>query len=104
MKTMRRRVVLAGIMAPAVMSVPGRAATQDYYKDKTIIVNVAGGAAGGHNRYARLIQPYLQKHSGAREVRIVNMPGGGGLKAANYIWRAKPDGLNIFFGNARRSS
>jgi tripartite-type tricarboxylate transporter receptor subunit TctC len=99
MKTMRRRVVLAGIMAPAVMSVPGRAATQDYYKDKTIIVNVAGGAAGGHNRYARLIQPYLQKHSGAREVRIVNMPGGGGLKAANYIWRAKPDGLNIFFGN-----
>jgi tripartite-type tricarboxylate transporter receptor subunit TctC len=28
------------------------------------------------------------------------MPGGGGLKAANYIWRAKPDGLQIFFGNA----
>ena len=101
MRTMRRKVVLAGVMAPAVMAVAGRAAAQktDYYKDKVVIVNVAGGAAGGHNRYARLIQPYLQKHLGAREVRIVNMPGGGGLKAANFIWRAKTDGLNIFFGN-----
>lgn len=101
MKTTRRKVVLAGLMAPAVMGMAGRAAAQkaDYYKDKVITINVAGGAAGGHNRYARLIQPYIQKHSGAREVRIVNMPGGGGLKAANFIWRAKPDGLNIFFGN-----
>jgi tripartite-type tricarboxylate transporter receptor subunit TctC len=101
MKTTRRKVVLAGLMAPAVMGVAARAAAQkvDHYKDKVITINVAGGAAGGHNRYARLIQPYIQKHSGAREVRIVNMPGGGGLKAANFIWRAKPDGLNIFFGN-----
>ena len=101
MTTTRRKVVLAGLMAPAMLGIAGRASAQksDYYKDKIITVNVAGGAAGGHNRYARLIQPYLQKHSGAREVRIVNMPGGGGLKAANFIWRAKPDGLHIFFGN-----
>ena len=101
MRSNRRKVVLAGLMAPAALGFAGRAAAQktDYYKDKIITVNVAGGAAGGHNRYARLIQPYLQKHSGAREVRIVNMPGGGGLKAANFVHRAKPDGLNIFFGN-----
>jgi tripartite-type tricarboxylate transporter receptor subunit TctC len=101
MGTTRRKVVLAGFMAPAVLALPGRAAAQTagYYKDKVITVNVAGGASGGHTRYARLIQPYLQKHSGAREVRIVNMPGGGGLKAANYIWRAKTDGMQIFFGN-----
>ena len=101
MRTMRRRVMLAGLMAPAVLGVSGRASAQklDYYRDKVLTVNVAGGAAGGHTRYARLIQPYLQKHTGAREVRIVNMPGGGGLKAANFIWRAKPDGLHVFFGN-----
>jgi tripartite-type tricarboxylate transporter receptor subunit TctC len=101
MKTNRRRVVLAGMLAPVALGMSGRAAGQKpgYYKDKIIIINVAGGAAGGHTRYARLIQPYLQKHTGAREVRIVNMAGGGGLKAANFIWRAKPDGLQIFFGN-----
>ena len=101
MRTTRRKVVLAGLMTPAVIGLPARVSAQklDYYKDKVVTINVAGGAAGGHNRYARLIQPYLQKHIGAREVRVVNMPGGGGLKAANHIWRAKPDGLNIFFGN-----
>ncbi len=101
MKTMRRKVVLAGLMAPVTFGIAGRASAQklDYYKDKIMLVNVAGGPSGGHTRYARLIQPYLQKYSGAKEVRIVNMPGGGGLKAANYVWRAKPDGLNIFFGN-----
>jgi tripartite-type tricarboxylate transporter receptor subunit TctC len=101
MSTTRRKVVFAGLMTPAVAALPGRAAAQktDYYKDKVVTVNIAGGAAGGHNRYARMLQPYLQKHSGAREVRMVNMPGGGGLKAANFVWRAKPDGLNIFFGN-----
>lgn len=101
MKMKRRRVVFAGMLAPVALGNSGRAAGQKpgFYQDKIITINVAGGAAGGHTRYARLIQPYLQKHTGAREVRIVNMPGGGGLKAANYIWRAKPDGLQIFFGN-----
>lgn len=91
----------AGAMAPLLAGVPGavRAQAGGYYKDKVVNVIVAGGAAGGHNRYARMVQPYLQKHLGAREVRVSNMPGGGGLKAANHIWRIKPDGLNIFFGN-----
>ena len=101
MKETRRKLVLAGALAPVVMSVPGRSLAQgsDFYRDKIVNINVAGGPSGGHTRYARLIQPYLQKHLGAREVRITNMPGGGGLKAANYIWRVKPDGFQIFFGN-----
>ncbi len=101
MKETRRKLVLAGALAPVVMSVPGRSLAQgsDFYRDKVVNINVAGGPSGGHTRYARLIQPYLQKHLGAREVRITNMPGGGGLKAANYIWRVKPDGFQIFFGN-----
>jgi tripartite-type tricarboxylate transporter receptor subunit TctC len=101
MRAMRRRVVLAGLAAPALAGIAGRVAAQGagFYRDKIVNINVAGGAAGGHTRYARLIQPYLQKHLGAREVRITNMPGGGGLKAANYIYRVKPDGLQIFFGN-----
>jgi tripartite-type tricarboxylate transporter receptor subunit TctC len=102
MKTMRRKVMLAGIAAPALIGIAGRTAAQapGYYKDKIVNVIVAGGPAGGHTRYARLIGPYLQKHLGAKEVRITNMPGGGGLKAANHVWHVKPDGLNIFFGNA----
>lgn len=100
MQAMRRRIVLAGAMSPVLLA-SGRIAAQasGYYKDKIVTVNVAGSAAGGHNFYARMLQPHLEKHLGARELRVVNMPGGGGLKAANYIWRAKPDGSQIYFGN-----
>ncbi len=102
MSITRRQVIVAGMMAPVVAGFARTAAAQknDYYKDKVVNVIIAGGAAGGHNRYGRMIQPYLQKHLGAKEVRVTNMPGGGGLKAANHILRSRPDGLNIFFGNA----
>lgn len=100
MKT-RWKVLAASLLAPGLMGVSVHAYSQaaDFYKDKVLNIIVAGGPSGGHTRYARLIGPYLQKQTGAREVRITNMPGGGGLKAANYTWRLKPDGMNIFFGN-----
>lgn len=94
--------LLAALAVPALMSVSGQSAAQaaDYYKGKVLNVIVAGSPAGGHSRYARLIAPYLQKHLGTAEVRISNMPGGGGLKAANHMWRLKPDGYTVAFGNA----
>lgn len=102
MSITRRQVIVAGMMAPVVAGFVRTAAAQknDYYKDKVVNVIIAGGAAGGHNRYGRMIQPYLQKHLGAKEVRVTNMPGGGGLKAANHVLRSRTDGLTIFFGNA----
>lgn len=101
MKQTRRTLVLGGLAVPLLGGLPRLAAAQkhDYYKGKTMIINIAGSPAGGHTRYARLLQPFIAKHTGAREVRLVNMPGGGGLKAANHIWRAKPNGLELYFGN-----
>jgi len=98
----RRQAIFAGMMAPMILGASRSACAQklDYYKDKVVNVVIAGGAAGGHNRYGRMLQPYLQKHLGAREVRVGNMPGGGGLKAANHVLRSRPDGLTIYFGNA----
>ena len=97
----RRKALFTMLLTPMLVAVSGQAVSQasDFYKDKVINIVVGGGAAGGHTRYARLVQPYLQKHTGAREVRITLMPGGGGLRAANHVWRAKPDGFTIFFGN-----
>ncbi len=96
------KAVLAALIAPALLGVSSHAVAQesDFYKDKVINLIVAGGPSGGHTRYARLIAPYLEKHSGAKEVRITNMPGGGGLKTANHMWRLKPDGMTVAFGNA----
>lgn len=92
---------LKALLASALMSAAGPVAAQasDFYKDKVINLVVAGSPAGGHSTYARLLAPYIQKHAGAREVRITNLPGGGGLRAANQMWRTKPDGFTVLFGN-----
>ena len=95
MKTNRRKVVLAGLMAPAALGIAGRAGAQntDYYKDKVLLINVAGGPSGGHNRYARP-PPSLQS-TAARRSEIVNMPCGGGLKG-EFLWAGKQT-VSIFF-------
>ena len=102
MSVTRRQLVVGGMMAQVVAALPRAAFAQknDYYQGKVVNVIIAGGAAGGHNRYGRMIQPYLEKHLGAKEVRVSNMPGGGGLKAANHVLRSRTDGLTIYFGNA----
>jgi tripartite-type tricarboxylate transporter receptor subunit TctC len=86
-------MVLMGVSGPAIGQVP------DFYKDKVINLIVAGSPGGGHTHIARMVAPYIQKHTGAKEVRINNMPGGGGLIAANYLWRTKPDGFTVWIGN-----
>ncbi len=98
----RTKWLIAVMAASLVGGFAGQAAAQksDYYKDKVVNLIIAGSPSGGHSRYARLIAPYLQKHLGASELRISNMRGGGGLKAANHMWRVKPDGMTVAFGNA----
>jgi len=102
MMKMRRIFCLAAVVLPLALGTAGPAAGQasDYYKGKVVNLIIAGSPSGGHSRYARLIAPYLQKHLGASELRISNMRGGGGLKAANHMWRVKPDGMTVAFGNA----
>ena len=49
-----------------------------------IITLVSPNSAGGMmTRYARMIAPYLAKHSGAADVRIRVMTGGGGIRGSN---------------------
>jgi len=102
MMTTRLKWMVTAMAAPLALGLAGQAAGQanDYYKGKVVSLIIAGSPSGGHSRYARLIAPYLQKHLGASELRISNMRGGGGLKAANHMWRVKPDGMTVAFGNA----
>ncbi|HET8562935.1 MAG TPA: hypothetical protein VFM35_03565 [Candidatus Binatia bacterium] len=68
-----------------------------FYQGKTITVvqMVAAGGTGDMRRKA--LFPFLQKYIPGNPTIISEyMPGGGGRKAANYIYRtARPDGLTI---------
>ncbi|MET0215028.1 MAG: tripartite tricarboxylate transporter substrate-binding protein [Vicinamibacterales bacterium] len=75
----------------------GQSAATDFYRGKTVSIVVGSGAGGGFDTTARLVARHIGKHiPGAPTVIVVNMPGGGGLVAANHVFSAAPkDGTVI---------
>lgn len=78
---------------------PDRASSQEtsYYQGKTVRVVVGFTSGGFYDRWSRLLARYVPKYlPGNPEMIVQNMPGAGGLVAANYVHNvAKPDGLTI---------
>jgi tripartite-type tricarboxylate transporter receptor subunit TctC len=72
-------------------------ASGEFYRDKTVTIIVGSGAGGGFDTTARLVARHLGRHvPGAPTVIVQNMPGGGGLVAANYVFSAAPkDGTAV---------
>jgi tripartite-type tricarboxylate transporter receptor subunit TctC len=77
-------------------------AQSPYYQGKTIRIVVSTSPGGLYDVYARLIAQYLGKYiPGKPEVVVQNMPGGGNMVGANYVYTiAKPDGLTMGTFNA----
>jgi putative tricarboxylic transport membrane protein len=88
---------LAVLALATVSTVNAVKAADDYFKGKVIELILPNSATGRMSRYANLYAPYIKKYSGADDVRVVVMQGGGGIKGANYLWFQKPDGLSIAF-------
>ena len=89
----------AAILAFLAIVVPqARAdAVADFYKGKVIKIVVGFASGGGYDLYARLLARHFGKHIPGNPTLVVqNMPGAGGLRAANYIYAAAPkDGTTI---------
>jgi tripartite-type tricarboxylate transporter receptor subunit TctC len=67
-----------------------------YYKGKTITVVEGRDPGGVGDLRIKAIVPFLQKYIPGNPTLIPEyMPGAGGRKAANYVYRAKADGLTI---------
>lgn len=94
------KTVMAGalaLVALAVMVPFGGEAMAGMYDGKVISLIVPNSPSGRMTRYARLFAPYIAKYTGAKEVRVVNKQGGGGVKGTNFLWVQKPDGMTIAF-------
>ena len=98
MTPIRRRVlallVLVGLGAASASAQTGNG---EFYRDKTIRILVGTTVGGGFDLYARMLARHLGQHiPGHPAIIVENMPGAGGLVAANHIYRvAKPDGLTV---------
>jgi tripartite-type tricarboxylate transporter receptor subunit TctC len=74
-----------------------------FYSGRPLNLIVSFNAGGGADAYARLMARHLGRHiPGTPHVVIKNMPGAGGLTAANYLYNVSPrDGseVGMFPGN-----
>jgi tripartite-type tricarboxylate transporter receptor subunit TctC len=68
-----------------------------YYQGKSIKIVVGFTSGGFYDRWSRLLARYVPKYMpGDPEMIVQNMPGAGGMIAANHVYSvAKPDGLTL---------
>lgn len=86
--------VVALASAPAAVKADSAA---DFYKGKSVTINIGFGAGGGYDTYARVLARHYGQHiAGNPTVIPRNMPGSGALRAANYVYTAaKKDGTEM---------
>ena len=86
------------VVATAVTAAGSAAAqsVEEFYRGKTINMTISSGEGGTNDAYARLIADQLGKYiPGNPAIVPRNMPGAGGLKAANFMYeKASKDGLS----------
>ncbi len=86
-------VILAALTAATANADP----VADFYKGKQIQVVVRTTVGGGYDSLSRLVARHIGRYvPGNPAAVVVNMPGGGGIQAANYMGtRAPQDGTVI---------
>jgi tripartite-type tricarboxylate transporter receptor subunit TctC len=101
---MAMRVRLIGSLAAAIAvigvalsTLPTPAVAEDFYRGKTLDIIVASGVGGSYDSLSRLIARHIGNHlPGDPTVIVQNMPGAGGILAANQLYNIAPrDGTVI---------
>ena len=74
-----------------------KAQESPFYQGQSIKIVVGFTTGGFYDRWSRLLARHVPKYlPGHPEMIVQNMPGAGGLVAANHVYNvAKPDGLTI---------
>ena len=72
-------------------------AVSDFFRAKSINLIVSSSVGGGHDILARAVSKHLPRHiPGNPQIVVRNVPGAGGLVAANQLYNVSPrDGLTI---------
>jgi tripartite-type tricarboxylate transporter receptor subunit TctC len=94
---MRFSVLLLALAALPISAATNGAAAVELYAGKQIELVVGSGPGGGYDTYGRLLARHLPRYlPGTPTVVVQNMPGAGGLRAANYLYNVAPkDGTAI---------
>ena len=82
-----RGSLTGGLVAALAFVATAKAdAVGDFYKGKNLTAIISFAPGGGYDVYARTIAQHLQQYiPGSPTIVLQHMPGGGGVKAANYF-------------------
>lgn len=96
----RRVASLCSILLP--LAAPAAAdPLAEFFDSKPLTIMVASAAGGGFDLYGRILARHYGPHvPGAPKIIVQNMPGAGGVKAANYAFNVAPrDGSYLLLPN-----
>jgi len=86
-----RAIALLSFAAAAAPVCSLAQSVESFYEGKTVTMVIGGPPAGAYDVYARLAGRYLGKYiAGNPPIVARNMPGAGGLVAANYMFNVAP--------------
>jgi tripartite-type tricarboxylate transporter receptor subunit TctC len=85
LEILMRKLAIAIMIAALLSALPATA--QDFFRGKTIKL-IAGSAVGAsYDSYARLVASHMPRHiPGEPKIIVQNVPGAGGLLAANTLY------------------
>jgi tripartite-type tricarboxylate transporter receptor subunit TctC len=91
------RWLFAAALTVFMMSSPGFAAEEDYFRGKSMSLIIPIGPGGAYDAYGRLVAKHFSRLlPGNPTIVPRNMPGGGGAVASNYIYNVAPkDGTTL---------
>ncbi len=92
LKSLLAAASLAGLSGTAQAD-----AVEDFYKGKQMRMIIRSGVGAGYDTYARLLTKHMVKYiPGKPAILNVNMPGAGGILAANHVAVQAPrDGTTL---------
>ena len=99
------RSLAAGAMISLALAQIGAAHAQsvaDFYRGKSIDLDIGYSVGGGYDLYARLIAHRLSDHiPGNPKIVPKNMEGAGSLRLANYLYAAAPSDGTVIGATSR---
>lgn len=89
---MKRIYLLTALFSMAAfLAAEGVRAAGSFYEGRSIRMIVSSSPGGGNDTYSRLIARHMPQYvQGRPKIIVQNMPGGGGVVAANYLYVQAP--------------
>ena len=88
------RHVARATLSAAAMAISAGAfadAVSDFYKGAQMRMIIRSDPGGTYDFYSRILSKHMRNHiPGAPQILNVNMPGGGGIVAANFVGKVAP--------------